>query len=143
MKFLPSASFLTGACPEIYLDRKPFSNNSALVLDYCQKNRLSGFVAWHSISNFYYFVSPKISKNDSKLFIDGLLDFVKIPLTSTKDLKFALRLKMGDFEDAMQVAAAVACKAEAIVTRNTKDFANSPIPADSPEAVIQNLGTLS
>ena len=124
---------------DIALDRKPFSDHAAIVLDLCQQNFLSGFVAWHSLSNFHYLVSPSIGKNDSKLFIDELLDFVKVPLTSTKDLKFALQLDLADFEDVMQVSAAVACNAEIIVTRNTRDFVKSPIRAKKPEIILQNF----
>ena len=124
---------------DIALDRKPFSDYAATILDYCQKNLLSGYVAWHTISNFHYIVSPTIGKNDSRLFIDELLDFVKIPLTSTKDLKFALHLDLPDFEDAMQVSAAVVCNADFIVTRNTKDFVKSPIRAKNPESFLQSF----
>ena len=43
---------------------------------------------------------------------------------------------MTDFEDAMQVAGADACGARYIVTRNTKAFRRSPIPAISPEEAL-------
>ena len=124
---------------DIALDRKPFSDHAVIVIDFCQKNILSGFVAWHSISNFHYLVSPAVGKNDSKRFIDELLDFIGIPLTSTRDLKFALQLDLADYEDAMQVSAAVSCHAEIIVTRNTKDYVKSPIPANKPEFILQNF----
>jgi hypothetical protein len=44
---------------------------------------------------------------------------------------------MSDFEDASQVAAAMACGAQFIVTRNERDFKKSPVPALSPEAFLQ------
>ena len=46
---------------------------------------------------------------------------------------------MPDFEDAMQVAAARACGAQAIVTRNARDFQRSPIPAIGPEDALTEL----
>ncbi len=46
---------------------------------------------------------------------------------------------MNDFEDALQVAAARACGASFIATRNTSDYRRSPIPALSPEAVLEEL----
>jgi len=46
---------------------------------------------------------------------------------------------MADFEDAMQVAAAAACRAEVIATRNLRDFARSPIRAASPERLLREL----
>ena len=44
---------------------------------------------------------------------------------------------MRDFKDALQVAAAMACGAQSIVTRNECDFKVSPVPALSPEAFLR------
>jgi hypothetical protein len=51
----------------------------------------------------------------------------------------AARLPMTDLEDAMQVAAALACKAEVIATRNLLDIKRSPVLARSPAAVLDEL----
>ena len=52
--------------------------------------------------------------------------------TGTEDMRYAAGLPLADFEDAMQVAAARACGARWIVTRNLRDYTRSPIPAISP-----------
>ena len=54
-------------------------------------------------------------------------------------MSFATRLEMTDFEDAMQVAAARACGARFVVTRNTRDFRRSPIPAITPQEALEAL----
>jgi hypothetical protein len=41
-----------------------------------------------------------------------------------------------DFEDALQVAAARACGASFIATRNVKDFRNSPITAKTRQELV-------
>ena len=46
---------------------------------------------------------------------------------------------MRDFEDALQVAAARACGAQHIVTRNFRDFDRSPIPALTPAEALHEL----
>jgi len=46
---------------------------------------------------------------------------------------------MRDFEDALQLAAAVACGAGVILTRNTADFKASPIPVMTPEEFLASL----
>ena len=49
-------------------------------------------------------------------------------------------LAMSDFEDAaMQVAAAAACGADVIVTRNLRDYRRSPIRAAAPGDVMPEL----
>ncbi len=44
---------------------------------------------------------------------------------------------MSDFDDALQVAAAMACGASVIVTRNERDFKSSPVPALNPETFMR------
>jgi len=51
-----------------------------------------------------------------------------------------LNLDIKDFEDAMQVAAASACGANIIATRNLKDYANSSIRAASPRELLEEIG---
>ena len=67
------------------------------------------------------------------------MTYAQVAGTSTDDLRFALSLPMDDFEDAMQVAAARACDAQFIVTRNEGDFAASPIPVLSPANALAEL----
>jgi len=53
---------------------------------------------------------------------------------------YALGLDMPDFEDAMQAAAAVACRADYIVTRNTEHYRKSPVKALAPDAWLRKYG---
>ena len=76
----------------------------------------------------------------ARQFIADLLEFVEVVRTGTADVRYALDLPMSDFEDALQAAAARACGARAIVTRNVRDFARSPIPAITPGVAFTGLG---
>ena len=72
-------------------------------------------------------------------FIVQLTHIVEVATTDTEGVRYAASLPMKDFEDAMQVAAARACGAGYIVTRNFKDYAHSPIPAISPQDAVNRL----
>lgn len=72
--------------------------------------------------------------------IVDLLRIVSVVPTGTDDLLYAASLPMRDFEDAMQVAAARACGASHIVTRNARDYARSPIPAIDTDEALRMLG---
>ena len=68
-----------------------------------------------------------------------LLDWADVAVTGKADALAGLDLPLADFEDALQVAAAMACGAQFIVTRNERDFRKSPVLALSncpTEAVI-------
>jgi hypothetical protein len=72
-------------------------------------------------------------------FIRGLLAWAQVASTGTADAAAALDLPMPDLEGAMQAAAAMACGAQFIVTRNERDFKRSPVPAIGPEAFLKRF----
>jgi len=55
------------------------------------------------------------------------------------DLIRAAELEFSDYEDALQSVCALRVKADYIVTRNTKDFKNSPVPAITPSELFGKL----
>lgn len=123
---------------DLALDRKPFSDYATKLIDGAENCRFDSYIAWHSVSNFYYIVSAKRKKQFAIQFVEDLLRFVNVASTSTKDVLYATGLPFSDFEDSLQVAAAKACNAEIIVTRNVKHYKVSPIPVTTPTAFIKN-----
>ncbi|MEI6422426.1 MAG: PIN domain-containing protein [Lentisphaerota bacterium] len=121
---------------DVALDRMPFSTDASLLLDKLEMKQADGFIAWHSLSNLYYICSSSIHDKKLKEYIKDLLFFLSVSETSTKDAIYALGLNVGDFEDAMQISAAISCKADVIVTRNIRDFRHSPVPACLPREII-------
>ena len=83
---------------DVALDRRPFSDPAGRLLDALQERRGEGYVAWHSISNFYYMVAPKKGSPGAKDFIRGLLRFVGVSRAGTRGVLYAIRLPMADFE---------------------------------------------
>ena len=124
---------------DVALNRAPHASKAGHLLDALERNEASGFIAWHSASNFYYLVSPKRGKRDARSFLRELTDFIQVASCSTESLRQATRLDMKDFEDAMQVVAALACGADVIATRNLRDYAKSPIEAATPGSILKSL----
>jgi len=124
---------------DVALDRQPFSDPAAELLDRLQTGPKRAFVAWHTVSNFYYLVAPARGGSDARAFITELIRFVAVADCGTNAVAYAARLEMADFEDAMQVAAAQACGARLVVTRNARDFRRSPIPAITPQEALEAL----
>jgi len=124
---------------DVALDRLPHFDAAAALLDHLEHHPGTGFVAWHTVSNFYYLVVPRYGREETRELILDLSRFVEVAVTDTDSLRLAGRLQMRDFEDAMQVAAAQACAADVIATRNTRDFRVSPVAARTPRQVLQRL----
>ena len=124
---------------DVALDRHPHSEASSELIDRVERGARRAFVAWHTLSNLYYLVTPVHGNSDTRDFIAELVRFVAVAPVDTEALRYALALPMADFEDAMQVAVARACGARHIVTRNVRDFARSPIPAITPGRALSQL----
>ena len=121
------------------LDRHPHSDYSVAFLRQMEQTSRSAFVAWHTIATLYYIASRERGDDTVRRFILELIEYVEVAETNTESIRYAAALEMRDFEDAMQVAAAHACGAQHIVTRNIRDFAGSPIPAITPREALTDL----
>ena len=124
---------------DVALDRSPHAGPAAELLDRIEQGAEGAFVAWHSLSNLYYLVVPALGDVSTREFIVELTRFVAVAATDTDSSRYAAALPMADFEDAMQVAAARACGARHIVSRNVRDYARSPIRAVAPREALKEL----
>ena len=110
---------------DVALAREPHVDRSAAVLEWAQAGGEAA-VAWHSLTNCCYLLKG------GRAFLNNLLKLVDVATVGTDDARLALGLPISDVEDAFQAAAAVAWKADFIVTRNLPDYRKSPVPAISP-----------
>ena len=124
---------------DIALDRHPHSGPASDLLDAIESGAETACIAWHSVSNLYYLVAPTRGGVSTRDFILELTQLVGVATTDTEGIRYAAELPMADFEDAMQVAAARACEAQYIVTRNVRDYQQSPIRAISPQDALAEL----
>ncbi len=124
---------------DLALDRKPYSLEAEELLNRIQQTATPAFVAWHSVATLFYVANRAIGRSAALTFIERLADFITVVPTGGDALRYALSLPMRDFEDAMQVAAAHTAGAQYIVTRNIRDFVDSPIPAIAPERARREL----
>jgi predicted nucleic acid-binding protein len=116
--------------------QRPGATGSARLLALCGRQH-EGWLAWHSIATLAYLIERQESAISGRDFIRGLLEWADVASTGRNDALAALDLPMRDFEDALQVAAAMACGAQFIVTRNERDFKTSPVPAVNPEEFLR------
>ncbi len=124
---------------DVALERTEFVTESTAVVVACEQHAESGWVAWHSLSNIHY-VGRRMRGNEAiRDFLGEILGFLTVPSTDHVVARQALTLAMGDFEDALQVASALAAKADFIVTRNTADYRRSPVPAITPSEFLRRV----
>lgn len=117
---------------DIVLDRKEGKKATNFVNE-CILNKNKIYISWHTLSNLFYILEKNINNQMAKLSVKDILHFAHVVTVGHEDAKLALDLVMTDFEDALQIVSAQAVSADYIITRNKKDFINSPIRAVAPE----------
>jgi len=120
--------------------RPEFVENSIKVLSLAEETDARIFMAWHGLATVYYLIRRGRSESAAMLEIDKILEWAEIAPVDSKTAFRARSLDLPDFEDAMQCATAENCFADLIVTRNTKDFISSPVPALTPIEFIHRFG---
>jgi predicted nucleic acid-binding protein len=106
----------TDVLMDVATGRHPHVIASARVIDWCEDNPGSSFVAWHTVANLYYLLRRQIKDAAARQFIHEMLDYAEVVATGSANVKHALALHLSDFEDALQAAAAVQAGADVIVT---------------------------
>lgn len=129
----------TDVLMDVALGRKVFGPDSRALLEWCQHEPHTTVLAWHTISNLFYLLSAARSAGFARVFLGGLLKFAIVASGDTGSVRHALNMRMADFEDALQVAAAISANASFIVTRNVADYRGSPIPALTPVAFLKRF----
>jgi hypothetical protein len=116
--------------------RVPHQVDSEQVLVRCDQLQEPVFIAWHGLATAFYIYSRKVGEAAAHLALGQLLGSVSVAYTGQREAMRAFQLPISDLEDAMQAAAADACGADCIVTRNTRDFTGSPVPVLTPQEYL-------
>ena len=125
---------------DVILQREEFLENSYQTILLASQKRFDGFIISSAVSDIYYIIRKNLS--DSKMARQAIADIaelVSICDTRSIDISAALVSDMPDFEDAIVAAVAKREKADYIVTRNSRDFQNSPIPALTPKEFLNKI----
>ncbi|MCL2294114.1 MAG: PIN domain-containing protein [Spirochaetes bacterium] len=123
---------------DIVEKREPHFSDSYQIFMKSAKREIEAIIGASSITDIYY-VTHKNCKDAKQAlgFISDMLKIVSPVDTKATDIFEAIRLDFPDFEDAVIVATAVREKADSIISRNTDDFMNSPVPAISPKDFLK------
>lgn len=101
---------------------EPFYENSMRVLAAVESEKVIGLVAAHSISTLFYLIQKSKSVADARAMLTSLLQFIRIAPINQSTIDQALNLDYNDFEDAIQMIAALQNKVDCLITRNVKDY---------------------
>ena len=131
----------TDVLMDVALGRADFGPASRSLIEWCQHKAQATMVAWHTVSNLFYLLSAARGNSFARSFLGEMLEFAVVASGETESVRQALSMKMTDFEDALQVVAAMSNKADFIITRNVTDYRGSVVPVISPAAFLMRFAT--
>ena len=128
----------TNVVLDILLKREPFFLASYEVMKQPALEQCEGFVSASAATDVLCLLR-RSQKNAGKAKegMEKLLQLVGIADAMGEDVHAAVASNMGDFEDALVASIAERCQMSFIVTRNVKDYANSPVKAITPEEFMK------
>ncbi len=129
----------TNVIMDIFTRRQPFYAASAGVWAAVEKDLLHGMVAAHSVTTLYYLVERYTNHQQAVLAISDLLRVFRVAPVDQNVLMQAMALNWRDFEDAVQVCAAIEAGGHYVISRDATDFTGAGLPVLSPADLLQLL----
>ena len=130
----------TNILVDLIADRKPFSKHAIEIFKSAEERKTQLFTSSHSIATAHYLLKKYVEEKDLRDILSNLLEFLDVIPVDLDVLKKGLRSNHKDFEDSIQILCASSIeKIDCIVTRNTKDFKASEIPAYNPDEIILSI----
>lgn len=139
MKLLIDANILLDVMQKDSPNRQQFYNDSDRIWKLCETKQVEGYVSTLTIANLVYVMRKELSPEKTNEVVGILSLIFSFEKLSSTDIINASGMKWKDFEDAIQAATAKRIRCNYIITRNIRDFKDSPVPALTPAEFLARL----
>jgi predicted nucleic acid-binding protein len=127
---------------DVLLDRRPFAEAATQVFALVEESRIEGFLCATTITTVDYLLGQALAPEKARDALKKLLDLFEIAPVNRPVLEQALRSGISDFEDAVLEQAGRLVAADAITTRNIRDFEKSTVTVYDPGELISTVKTM-
>jgi predicted nucleic acid-binding protein len=121
---------------DVLQKRLPYFVDSAQALALAESGAIEGYLAAHSWTTLFYLYARDQSADQARVRLTELLQFLTVAPVDQQVVEQALNLPYQDYEDAVQMMAAIRCGANYLVTRNVADFAAGPLSVLKPVELL-------
>lgn len=129
----------TNVLLDYLLIRDPFTEDARKIVVACKEGRVFGCIAAHSISNIFFILRKEYSIEERRTVLLDICQLFDVEGIDKSKINKALSNKeFSDFEDCLQMECAISYKADFIVTRNIKDYQNSPVECIEPNEFVKS-----
>lgn len=130
----------TNICLDILQKRLGLFQSSRDALILASNKGYKLYITTATVMDIMYITRKSFSDNvQQRATVEEFVAAFKLLKISKEDIKYAFSGVMKDFEDAVQAHCAKNHGIKLIITRNIKDFINSPVKAIIPEDFIKQF----
>ena len=126
----------TNVALDLLQQREPFVYDALQIFALSEAGQLKLYLSTDAISTIYYVVAKNADAATGREAVSKLLDFVSLAALDERAVLNGLALDFADVEDALVAAVAEKESAQAIITRNARDFTGSPVPVMTPREFL-------
>jgi len=126
----------TNVVLDVLLARTRFVESASRVFALVEQSKIEASLCATTVTTVHYLLTQSLSRDEGRRALRGLLELFEIAPVNRPVLEGALQSKIADFEDAVVEQAGRLAGAEAIITRNTKDFRHSSVKALDPAELL-------
>jgi putative PIN family toxin of toxin-antitoxin system len=123
-----------------FLEREPFVEDAAALMEAIESEQIVGYVTATTLTNIFYIARRQTRSIElARQAVSETLTLMEVCLVDRAILEAAFASNLRDFEDAVQLACAMASRLDAIITRNAQDFAVTTLPILSTSELLESL----
>lgn len=126
----------TNVVLDVLLDRHPFAASAARIFALVEESKIEGFLCATTLTTVDYLLGQSLPSAQARQALRQLLHLFEIAPVNRPVLERALQSRISDFEDAVLEQSARLVGAEAITTRNIRDFEKSSVIVFNPVDLI-------
>ncbi len=124
---------------DVLMDRMPFADSAVELFSKVENGAIIGYLCGTTIATVYYLAAEAVGAARARKELGKLLTLFEIAPVNRQVLESALAAGFADFEDAVIHEAARHAGADAIITRDRKDYKKSRIAVYTSEEMTKIL----
>lgn len=125
---------------DFLLEREPFRQDAERLFEAIASSQITGYVTATTLTNIFY-IARRLTQSieRARQAVAITLAVMEVCPVDRTTLEIALASDRSDFEDAVQIACAIAQNLGAIATRDLEDFSNATLPVLSINQLLERL----
>lgn len=129
---------------DVLQGREPFCRAGQSLFLLAANQRFTGCITAKASTDIHYIMRRYFHDDkESRATMQKLFTLFEVLDTTGMDCRRAIPSTISDYEDAVMIETAARSDVDAIITRNAKDYIQSPVTVYSPDQFIAFLESLS